>query len=1040
TFWAAEGFNEPDYSPNREGSPQNLDQIFAYLQASTNFSGTAMEGGSTLNDDDALSWFNSIVANASMGSTHCLAGSASSYVNFIQSVAADNAMPFNPELHNVMEAVMGANYGLRGGIWWGSAELARGSFVKACQGKQLGYADNLNNWTAAAVYRGTNGAVQAFLGGSERMATTTTYRLFSRDRNVFYNGYGPQRDYIVTVPGGTGYQVNQPSMEQVVNINWGADVPPPIAGRYVVANRNNGQVLGVAFNTTNSLLAPAVYTGASNQIWDIYPMTNNAGGDVSYYTMTAESDGEMANLSSWSYANGVDLQVWPAVDSVQENWIFQYASNGCFYVRSRMSDLYMVASGGTIVQWNSLNGLSEQWRLIPVGNIAPTGLAISFTAPAAPTGLTATANPVSVQLNWNTNSGSAPVTYTVLSSTNSGGPYNVIARGLTNTMFLDNSANQAQTYYYVVAAVSGALSQSAYSAQASATPTLAPTLVADYSFQSNNLDSSGNNNNAELAGSPEFVPGLNLDGTNEYAMAPAGIMAATTNFTIAAWVYWNGGAEWQRIFDFGNNTTQYMFLTPNSGNGTLRFAVTTNGNGAEQRVETSELPVGQWVHLAVTLNGTTASLYTNGVLAATGPDTIPPSAFNPALNNIGASQFSGDPYFSGLIKSFLIDNYALSASQILSLAVPPIPAPMWATGGNGRVSVAWGASVGATSYVVERSSTNGGPYATIASGITGTTYTDTTAANGTTYYYIVQALGSTGGSPASGQIIATPNSSLPNLSDYWRFDEGFGITAYDSIGTNNGTLGSGCSWIATGVDNGAVSFDGSANAYVSYPPGLVSRLTNFTISAWVNLNASNAWQRIFDFGSGTGTFMFLTPEAGAGGPLWFAITTNGSGAAQEINGPAGLSVGTWHEVAVTMSNGLGVLYLDGTAVGTNSNMTLTPSALGQTTANTIGQSQFSEDPHLTGSVDDFRIYPSALNAQQVATLATLPSSELTMTVTNGAFVFAWDTAGINGAGTVLESNTNLVNSNGWIPVSGAVASPYVVPIPASGNAFYRLVP
>ena len=219
------------------------------------------------------------------------------------------------------------------------------------------------------------------------MAVTTTYRFLPRDRNVFYNGYGPQRDYTVTVPGGTGYQINQPNMEQVVNINWGPDVPPPIAGRYVVANYNSGLALEAASNTTGSQLVQAAYTGASSQIWDIYPLTNNFGGDVSYYIMTAENSGQMANLSSLSYSNGVALQIWPGNstdNSVGQNWIFQYSSNGCFYVRSRWSDLYMDTSGNAIVQWSYVNGLSEQWRLLPVGNVTPTGSAFSFIAPPAP--------------------------------------------------------------------------------------------------------------------------------------------------------------------------------------------------------------------------------------------------------------------------------------------------------------------------------------------------------------------------------------------------------------------------------------------------------------------------------------------------------------------------------------------------------------------------------------------------------------------------------------------------------------------------------
>ena len=1035
-------FNEPDYGAWGEGSAQNLHDIMTDLLASTNYAGSTMAGPTTLDDDNALSWFDTISPPALIGTTHCLAGTAANYVNFIQSVAAANAMPVNPEAHNLGEAIMGANYGLEGVAWWGPAELARGSFANASKGKQLGYADNWDNWTSAAVYRGTNGAVQAFLGGSERMAVTTSYRFFSRDRDVFYNGYGPQRDYTVTVPGGDGYQVNQPDMEQVVNINWGPDVQPPVNGRYIIVNCKSHLVLDVPGGSTNNgtILDQTNYTGALYQQWNVNPLPGAFGGDASYFTIQAAHDGVTADDENYSFNVNNPIQQWNGGTNVIEQWYLQYTTNDYFKIHSRWSALLIsvygtsTATGAPIVQSPDTGSQSQLWRLIPVPIAS-----YDFVAPAAPTGVTATANTVSVQLSWNPNSEPDLASYTVLRSTTNGGPYYIVARGLTNTVFTDKSANLPQTNYYVVAAVDRSLNTSPYSAQASAIPTLAPALVADYSFQSNNLDSSGNNNNAELEGSPEFVPGLDLDGTNQYAMAPAGIMAGITNFTIAAWVYWNGGAEWQRIFDFGNNTTQYMFLTPNSGSGTLRFAVTTNGNGAEQRVETSELPAGQWVHVAVTLDGTTASLYTNGVLAATGTDTIPPSSFNPALNNFGASQFTGDPYFSGLMDSVSIYNYALSASQILSLAVPPAPTAFWATAGNGRVSLAWQASVGATSYIVERSTNNGGPYTTFASGLTATTYTDTTVTNGTTYYYIAQAVNGAGESPNSIQVIATPNSSLPNLSDYWRFDEGYGTIAYDSAGTNNGTLGTGCAW-TSGVNNGAVSLDGTANAYVSFPTGLVSRLTNFTIATWVFLDAGNAWQRIFDFGSGTGTYMFLTPEAGANGPVRFAITTSGSGGEQQINGPATLSTGAWHHVAVTMSNGVGILYLDGTAVGTNSSMTLSPSSLGKTTANTIGQSQYSGDPHLTGIVDDFRIYPSALSARQVASLAVPASSELTMDLTNGNFVFIWNIAGVNSAGTMLESNTNLDNPNGWVPVSGAGASPYIIPIPGSGSVFYRIAP
>lgn len=675
-IWMVEPFNEPDYGWG-QGSQQNLYDAIGFLQASTNFPGTAMAGGSTLDCDSATSWYDFIASRVSLGTTHCLAGSFSSYVTFMQNVIAAGDTPFHPEAHNLVETIIGANYGLGGAIWWGTAELARGNFVNACQGQRLGYADDWTKWTAAAVYRGTNGAVQAFLGASERMGVTTSYRFFSKDRDVFYNGVGPRRDYTVSIPGNS---------EEVVNVTWGADVPPVISGRYIIANRYSGKVMEVpnASASYGTILDQNVYTGASNQLWDVYPLATNTGGDLSYYTMTAVHDGVTADESNWSYNDGNNIIQWGTGANLVEHWFFEYAGNGYFCIRSRWSGKYLdisgpsTANGASIVQWSGLNRFSQQWRLIPAG------AAVEFVAPAAPTGVTAIANAVSVQLNWKTNSEPDLASYTVLRATNSGGPYEICARGLANNAFTDKSANQAKTYFYVIQAVDRSLNTSGNSAQASATPGCGPTLVARYTFDGNTSDSSGNANDATATGSPTFVGGkygsaMSLSGTSQYAMVPAGIMAGVTNFTIAAWVYWNGGNAWQRIFDFGNDTTQYLFLTPSSGSGTLRFAITTNGGGAEQILQTSPLSVGQWRHVAVTRNGNTARLYTNGVLALSGAVTIAPASFNPVLNYLGESQYAADPLFNGRLDELFIYNYALSDTEITRLMNNQPPPPFMPT-------------------------------------------------------------------------------------------------------------------------------------------------------------------------------------------------------------------------------------------------------------------------------------------------------------------------------------------------------------------------
>jgi hypothetical protein len=181
--------------------------------------------------------------------------------------------------------------------------------------------------------------------------------------------------------------------------------------------------------------------------------------------------------------------------------------------------------------------------------------------------------------------------------------------------------------------------------------------------------------------------------------------------------------------------------------------------------------------------------------------------------------------------------------------------------------------------------------------------------------------------------------------------------------TNSGATGP----RVPGKIGNAVQLSGNGE-YIDLPDGIVSGLHDFTISAWVNPSANTAWSRLFDFGTGTNNYMFLTLSAG-GGPLRFAITTSGNGAEQQLNAPGTLPLNTWSHVAVTLSGTTGTLYVNGQPVATNNNMTLNPAALGATNNDWIGRSQFSADPFLAATVDDFQIYDHALSAADIATLA-----------------------------------------------------------------------
>jgi hypothetical protein len=90
------------------------------------------------------------------------------------------------------------------------------------------------------------------------------------------------------------------------------------------------------------------------------------------------------------------------------------------------------------------------------------------------------------------------------------------------------------------------------------------------------------------------------------------------------------------------------------------------------------------------------------------------------------------------------------------ISPPPAPTGLTATSGNTQVSLSWTASAGATSYNVLRSTTSGSGYATVATNVTSTNYTDTGLTNGTTYYYVVQAVNASGASLNSNEASTTP--------------------------------------------------------------------------------------------------------------------------------------------------------------------------------------------------------------------------------------------------------------------------------------------
>ncbi len=203
-------------------------------------------------------------------------------------------------------------------------------------------------------------------------------------------------------------------------------------------------------------------------------------------------------------------------------------------------------------------------------------------------------------------------------------------------------------------------------------------LMAYYQMEGNAQDSSGKNYHGTISGNIGYEDGpsgkaMIFNGTNAYVTLPIGPLIATlTDTTVATNVYFaNTGGAWQRIFDFGSNTTAYMFLCPRQGTtGAMRFAIRTP-TVTERIVNAPTMLPSGWHHVAVVIDSKAMrlTLYLDGVQVGSAATTILPKDMgNTTQNWLGKSQYAADAYFTGSLDEFRIYNRALSASEIRYLA------------------------------------------------------------------------------------------------------------------------------------------------------------------------------------------------------------------------------------------------------------------------------------------------------------------------------------------------------------------------------------
>ncbi|WP_046729348.1 beta-L-arabinofuranosidase domain-containing protein [Streptomyces humi] len=171
----------------------------------------------------------------------------------------------------------------------------------------------------------------------------------------------------------------------------------------------------------------------------------------------------------------------------------------------------------------------------------------------------------------------------------------------------------------------------------------------------------------------------------------------------------------------------------------------------------------------------------------------------------------------------------------------------------------------------------------------------------------------------------------------------------------------------------AVENERGSHQYVDLPAGVLQNASAVTLAAWVRPGHEDAWARVFDFGDDTTRYLYLAARNANGVPR-FAITTGGAGAEQGLDGTAPLPLDRWSHLAVTIADGTGTLYVDGTAVARDPAMSLTPAALGPLAQHWLGRSHYPADPVFAGALGGFDVWSRALGADELAALQHVPAT------------------------------------------------------------------
>jgi len=138
--------------------------------------------------------------------------------------------------------------------------------------------------------------------------------------------------------------------------------------------------------------------------------------------------------------------------------------------------------------------------------------------------------------------------------------------------------------------------------------------------------------------------------------------------TIALWARWDALNDWSRLIDFGDGQDDSIIIATRTNFArivaNIRIGEKVEGDSNVAEVVAGTITLGEWTHVAFTVEGSDIILYQDGVQVHNITTGHEPNVITRSNHYVGKSNFSADSFFKGAISSLQIWDRALSASEV----------------------------------------------------------------------------------------------------------------------------------------------------------------------------------------------------------------------------------------------------------------------------------------------------------------------------------------------------------------------------------------